>query len=346
MFFVKEELLFGTYTKKSSQGIYYAVLDTDAQQISTPKVVVKVQNPTYMKVTNNKTLVTVAKKGALGGISAYNANNKEFKFIDEALIKGANPCYVGFDEKRQLIFTANYHKGQIDVYKINANQTLTLTDTVKDEGHGPLPEQDSAHVHYTDLTPDGRLVAVDLGCDTVSTYDISAEGKLTLASVFKTESGFGPRHLVFAHNGEYAYLAGELSSKLSVLRYDKTTGTFSLEQTVKTIPTAWTEHNGAAAIRISADDKFIYVSNRGHNSLAQFKINESHNVDFVGFTSTYGDFPRDFDIDPSGKFLVCVNQNTDNGTLYARDEQTGALTCLQKDIPVPEGVCVCFTDLD
>ena len=240
---MKEEILFGTYTKKTSKGIYYATLDTEEKTISEPKPVVGLQSPTYMKVTNKKTLVSVAKKDDLGGIAAFDAKNSAFTFYDEALTPGANPCYVGFDEKRQLIFTANYHKGQIDVYKINADQTLSLTDTVKDEGNGPRPEQDSAHVHYTDLAPDGRLIAVDLGNDTISTYDVSDEGKLSLVSVFKTEPGFGPRHIVFAHNSNYAYLAGELSSNLSVLKYDAKTGCFSLEQTVKTIPSTWTEHN-------------------------------------------------------------------------------------------------------
>lgn len=343
---MKEEILFGTYTKKTSKGIYYATLDTEEKTISEPKPVVGLQSPTYMKVTNKKTLVSVAKKDDLGGIAAFDAKNSAFTFYDEALTPGANPCYVGFDEKRQLIFTANYHKGQIDVYKINADQTLSLTDTVKDEGNGPRPEQDSAHVHYTDLAPDGRLIAVDLGNDTISTYDVSDEGKLSLVSVFKTEPGFGPRHIVFAHNSNYAYLAGELSSNLSVLKYDAKTGCFSLEQTVKTIPSTWTEHNGAAAIRISADDRFVYVSNRGHNSLAQFEIHDDHMVDFVEFVSTEGDFPRDFDIDPTGRFVVCANQNTDNGTLYERNEETGKLTRIQKDIVVPEGVCVCFADIN
>ena len=200
---MKEEILFGTYTKKTSKGIYYATLDTEEKTISEPKPVVGLQSPTYMKVTNKKTLVSVAKKDDLGGIAAFDAKNSAFTFYDEALTPGANPCYVGFDEKRQLIFTANYHKGQIDVYKINADQTLSLTDTVKDEGNGPRPEQDSAHVHYTDLAPDGRLIAVDLGNDTISTYDVSDEGKLSLVSVFKTEPGFGPRHIVFAHNSNF-----------------------------------------------------------------------------------------------------------------------------------------------
>ena len=127
---MKEEILFGTYTKKTSKGIYYATLDTEEKTISEPKPVVGLQSPTYMKVTNKKTLVSVAKKDDLGGIAAFDAKNSAFTFYDEALTPGANPCYVGFDEKRQLIFTANYHKGQIDVYKINADQALSLTDKI------------------------------------------------------------------------------------------------------------------------------------------------------------------------------------------------------------------------
>lgn len=340
---MQQDILFGTYTKKTSQGIYHAILDTETKTINTPKNVIEIDSPTYLKLSNHE-LITVAKESDLGGVAAYSVTNEGFKHINSVLQPGANPCYVGIDEARQLVYTANYHKGQVDVYQIKPDQSLALTDTVTHQGNGPRPEQGSAHVHYTDLTPDNRLVVVDLGCDEVYTYDVSAQGKLSQVSVLKMEAGFGPRHIVFAPNGQYAYLAGELSSQLAVLKYDQATGSFEVLQIVKTIPETWTQHNGAAAIRISNDGKFVYLSNRGHNSLAVFAVKADHLVEFVEYADVCGDFPRDFDLDPSQKFVVVTNQNTDNATLFARDLQSGKLTCLQKDIVVPEGVCVCFTD--
>ena len=206
--FLKEQIYFGTYTKKTSQGIYHAFLDTDTAQVSTPQVAITVENPTYLTITD-QTLLTVAKEGPLGGIAAYELADDSYVLTDDALVAGPNPCYVAFDKKRSLVYTANYHKRQIDVYRLNNDKTLTLCDSVVQTGYGPRKEQDGSHVHYTDLTPDGRLVVVDLGNDTVSTYDISAEGKLAPVSILKTKAGLGPRHLVFAPDKKTAYLVGE-----------------------------------------------------------------------------------------------------------------------------------------
>lgn len=340
---MKEEILFGTYTKKSSQGIYQATLDTEQQTLSTPKPVVAVENPTYLTTTPDKTLLTIAKEGPLGGLSAYALQDDAYTLLDDALEDGPNPCYVAFDIPRQLIYTANYHLGTVNVYRLNADQTLTLCDKVTQTGSGPRPEQTSAHVHYTDLTPDGRLAVVDLGSDTVTLYNVSDEGKLQKHSVFETEAGFGPRHLAFAPDKNTAYLVGELSSQLAVLDYDQTTGTFKLRQTLATIPADWTEHNGAAAIKLSSDGRFIYVSNRGHNSLAVFEV-QADKVVLRQLISSAGSFPRDFALDLSEDYLVLANQETDNAVLYARNSENGTLTCLKNDIPLPEGVCVYFVE--
>ncbi len=146
---------------------------------------------------------------------------------------------------------------------------------------------------------------------------------------------------MFAPDKKTAYLVGELSSTVSVLDYDLTTGAFYLRQTVSTIPDDWTEHNGAAAIRISNDGRFVYVSNRGHNSLAVFEVLDGE-LKLIQHLTTHGDFPRDFALDPTERFILVANQNTDNATLYTRDQETGLLACCQKDIPLPEGVCVYF----
>lgn len=338
---MKEEILFGTYTKKSSQGIYQATLDTELQTLSKPKHVVSIENPTYLTTTPAKTLLTIAKEGSLGGISAYALQDEAYTLLDDALEDGPNPCYVAFDAPRQLVYTANYHLGTVAVYRLNADQTLTLCDKVTQTGNGPRPEQASAHVHYTDLTPDGRLAVVDLGSDTVTLYDVSEDGKLTQHSIFETEAGFGPRHLAFAPDKKTAYLVGELSSQLAVLDYDQTSGTFKLRQTIATIPTDWTKHNGAAAIKLSKDGRFIYVSNRGHDSLAVFEA-QADKVTLIQLISSEGHFPRDFALDLTEKYLVLANQETDNAVLYSRDLETGMLTCLKNDIPLPEGVCVYF----
>lgn len=339
---MQEKIFFGTYTRKSSQGVYQAILDTDKQTLSQPTPAIKIGGPTCLRLTKAGSLLAVTAKEDQGGLSSYSAT--DFTVNNAILHEGASPCYIGVDEARQLVYSANYHKGEIIVYRINPDQTLTQTDSVVVTGNGPREEQDSAHVHYTDLTPDDRLTAVDLGSDRIYVYDVSDAGTLSQVSVLKMPAGYGPRHLVFAPNGQYAYLAGELSSQISTLQYDAANGSLTLLQTLPTIPADWTEHNGAAAIKMSSDGKFVYVSNRGYNSLAVFAVQTDHQLKLVQQISTAGDFPRDFALDATEKFVVCANQNTDNVTLYSRNQTTGELTCLQKDVLVPEGVCVCFAD--
>ena len=153
----------------------------------------------------------------------------------------------------------------------------------------------------------------------------------------------GPRHIRFSPDGQYAYLLGELSSLLSVLKYNSEDGSFEHVQTAPTIPSDWTAHNGAAAIRISKDGRFIYVSNRGNNSVAVFKTtNLGSEIERIQLISTEGEFPRDMNWDESEQFLVVANQDTDNVSLYARDDESGELSLLQKDFTVPEGVRVLF----
>lgn len=339
---MQENILFGGYTRHDGQGIYRASLSTEQSHIDHPELYIKIDNPTYLTVTEQNILVTIAKEGDQGGLAAYDISTDQPHLLNKVLAVGAPPAYVSYDQKRQLIFAANYHKGQILVYRLS-NEGLTLVATETHEGHGPLPEQDSAHVHYTDLTPDQRLVVCDLGTDEVSTYDVDDEGQLTLVKTFSTTPGFGPRHLVFNPNYSIAYLLGELSSKVQILAYEPALGQFTGLTTYDLIPEDYTEHNGSAAIRISHDGRFLYASNRGYNSLAVFKISaDGLSLELIQQISSEGDFPRDFSLDSTENFLVCANQNSDNATLYKRDNETGRLTLLQKDIITPEAVCVYF----
>lgn len=340
---MKKSFFIGTYTKKSSQGVYKMTLDTESKSLKDLQLVAKLGNPTYVAKSNRNFLYTVDQKQTDGGLAAIDLNHEPAEVVQHAVTPGNSPAYVSVDEKRQLVYSSNYHLATITVYKIQADGTLQQTDVVTHTGKGPKPEQaDGAHVHFSDLTPDNRLVVCDLGTDEVYTYDVSDDGKLSEIARYKTKAGFGPRHIAFAHHGSKAYLAGELGSAVEVLDYDQQTGKFSHVQTISTIPATWDAHNGAAAIKISSDDHFVYVSNRGYDSLAVFKISSDGSLSLIQNISVEGSFPRDFSLDPSESFVVCVNQNTDNATLFSRSKETGKLSLLEKDVAVPEGVCVLF----
>ncbi|GEK27973.1 lactonase family protein [Furfurilactobacillus siliginis] len=341
-----EKFLVGTYTKKTSDGVYEMAIDTDKEQLTAPNLVARADSPTYLALSAAHKLYAVDKNAAegIGGTTAFDLTKSPAEILNHVFSKGSSPAYVAVDEKRQLVYEGNYHTATVKSFAIQADGSLALADVITHQGAvGPAPEQtDGPHVHYTDLTPDNRLIVCDLGMDQVTIYDVSDDGKLSLVSTYQTEPGFGPRHVAFNTQKNLCYLVGELSSEIATLKYDPTTGTLTHLQTLKTIPADWTEHNGAAAIRLTADGQFVYVSNRGFNTLAVFAVQEDGTLALRQQISTEGDFPRDFALDATQQFAVVVNQNTDNATLYRRNATTGQLTLLQKNVTVPEGVCVVF----
>jgi len=337
------KILFGTYTKRISQGIYEAELDTESQQLQNPTLITELTNPTYLALSKANKVYAVENRDGQGGIVTLDNSVRPIAEIDSQLSEGSAPAYIGVDEERQLVFAGYYHRGTVESYSIQPDGNLTLVDTWENSGSGPRPEQGSSHIHFANLTPDKRLVAIDLGTDEIITFDVNDNGTLMEVSRFHTEEGFGPRHIRFSTDGQYAYLLGELSSLLSVLKYNKDDGSFEHVMTASTIPNDWTEHNGSAALRLSDDGKFIYASNRGHNSVAVFKIgNEGSEIERIQLISTEGEFPRDMNWDINQNFLVVANQDTDNVSLYTRDSQSGELSLLQKDFTIPEGVRVVF----
>lgn len=336
-----EQIFFGTYTRKASQGIYQAILDTSQGQCSEPKLLTKIANPTYLQLSAEQQLFSVAQQADQGGIAQFSLQAPSIPLIAKNLAFGAPPCYIGLDQQRQLVFTANYHTATVKVFRASANEPLKLLTKKKFSGHGPRPEQEAAHIHYADLTPDQRLAVCDLGADRVYTYSVTTDGQLTNEQSLQLPAGFGPRHLVFHPTAQIAFLVGELSSQIAVLKYDPATGSFQLLQQLATIPNDWQQHNGAAAIKISPDGQFVYVSNRGHNSLAVFAW-KNKQLELQQLISTEGNFPRDFEIDPTGQYLLAANQNSNNATLFERSALNGKLICRQKDLPLPEGVCVKF----
>ncbi|WP_125704067.1 lactonase family protein [Lacticaseibacillus daqingensis] len=341
---MKQTVLLGGYTRKTGKGITRASFDSATGQLTTPVPYIEsLGSPTYMAVSKANVAYAVDAGDGVGGVAAVDLNGATPTVLNTVLEPGSSPAHISIDEARQLVFASNYHEGRVNVYKINADHTLTPRDVAQHHGSGPRPEQDASHVHFADLTPDGRLAVIDLGTDEVYTYPLSDTGKLGTPVILKLAPGFGPRHLVFHHTRPIAYLLGELSSQVAVLTYDAATGTFLPGQTQSTIPADWTAHNGAAAVRLTQDDRFLYLSNRGHNSLTAYAVSEDGlHLTQIQQLSTEGEFPRDFNLDLTESYVLAVNQNTDNGTLYARDAATGLLTETQKDIVTPEAVNVVF----
>lgn len=342
------KLLIGGYTKKTATGIYELPLSATASgeemQIGPAKEVIKVGGPTYF-VQDDKLIFSINNAGDKGGISSFELVNGKYEEKDSYLTAGSSPAYIGINRSQKLLYTANYHTAVLAVFSYNNQGQLTLLDTVthKADTLGPCPEQaDGAHPHFFDQTPQGNLVSCDLGNDRVDFYSFK-NNKLQHLAQYQNEPGFGSRHIVFSPDGSYFYVVGELSSKINVVKFDENNWTFENKATYSSIPETFTEHNGAAAIKISRDGKFIYVSNRGHDSITLFVVKENHMLQLRQRISTFGEFPRDFNWDKDEKYVVATNQNSDNATLYTRNKLNGCLTPIQKDIFVPEGTRVLFT---
>lgn len=336
-----ENVYIGGYTRHLGLGIYRSQCIDG--QLKTPALFLNIGNPTYFTIdTKHQRLFTIMTKGQQGGVAAYDIAHESPRLINQVLAPGRSPAYITYDAQNSLLFDANYHKGQAHAYRVSNDGVLTLADTFTQVGHGPRPEQKSAHIHYIDRTPEGRLVLCDLGSDEIVTCAFK-DNHFQKVATYHTEPGFAPRHIAFHPTRPVAYALGELSSQLAVLAYDPTNGQFTPLRTLSLVPTNYTGQNGSAAIRLSNDGHFLYASNRGHNSIAVYAItNAGKDLNLIQHISTAGDGPRDFALDPTEKYVLAANQNTDNLTLYQRDATSGRLTVCQQDVPCPEGTCVKF----
>ncbi|PLR77343.1 6-phosphogluconolactonase [Bacillus sp. V3-13] len=342
----------GTYTKGESKGIYTFTLDTAQAEISGVTAAAELDNPTYLTISkDNQFLYSVVKEGEAGGVAAFKVNGEtgQLQAINSQASAGAPPCHLSVDSEKRLVMTANYHRGTVESYLLNKENGAVqpASSIIQFEGTGPNKErQEKPHTHYADFTPDGKyIVVVDLGIDKVLTYTEN-NGELTEVNSLSVKPGSGPRHLVFHPNKKYAYIMTELSSEVIAVQYNEQDGSFTELQYISTIPNDFTENNQGSAIHMSSDGRFVYAANRGHNSIAVFSVNaDTGELTLVELTSTEGDWPRDFVLDPTEKFLVASNQNTGNLVLFARDEVSGKLQLLQADIAVPDPVCVKFLNI-
>ncbi|WP_027107970.1 lactonase family protein [Lacticigenium naphthae] len=342
---MKQSIYLGTYTKRESKGVYRITLDTEKKELQDLSLVAEVGSPTYLTFDKSGSILysVVKVDGEHGGIVSFEKSaNGNFNEVDRVIHEGSSPCYVGYDDDRNLLYTANYHKGQVDVYSSDEKGHLSHLDTVKHSGQSTNENQDKPHTHYSDLTPDKKyVIACDLGTDEVYTYKVDSEGKLVEVSRIKVDAGTGPRHITFHPNLSVAYVFGELSSDVIAFHYDSDTGALSPFQTISTIPESHTSFNGGAAIRVTKDGKFLYASNRGHDSLAIYSIDQKTGVlELMEWVSTEGEIPRDFNFDQTENFIIVGHQESDNLTLFERDVVTGKIILLQKDVYAPEAICV------
>ncbi|VYU39581.1 beta-propeller fold lactonase family protein [Clostridium tertium] len=339
----------GTYTKGNSKGIYKFSFNNINCEIDSIDLAAEIGNPTFLSISKDKKfLYSVIKTTNEGGVASYLINEDlSLSLLNYKISPGASPCHLITDSKNSFLFSANYHTGEISCYSLLADGSIgNLESRVYHTGSGINNErQEKPHPHFVCLTPnEEKLLAIDLGVDKLFVYDYE-NGLLkedTSRSV-KLPDGVGPRHMAFHENNKVAFLISELTSEVFVLSYNIENNTFNIFQKISAIPENFKGQTDAAAIHISPDGRFLYTSNRGFDSIAVFSIDKkTFKLNLVEITETKGSHPRDFSIDPSGKFLIVPHQLTPNITLFHRDIKTGKLTKADKEFVIESGVCIKF----
>jgi 6-phosphogluconolactonase len=349
------DLLIGGYTTGKGEGIYVYHFDTGTGKLSYLNKVTGVDNPSYLAIAgDNHFVYSVNEVGTdrKGSVSAFSFVPKtgELKLINQQPSIGAGPCYILLDKARKNAFVANYSGGSLTVLPIKADGSFgEASQNIQDEGQGiDKDRQDRAHVHTAALSPDEKyLFYTDLGTDrlNICNFDPSAAKPLTPAQTpyVSVTDGTGPRHLAFHPNGKYLYLIQEMGAQITCFKYNA--GTLDKVQNVSLVADGFTGKVGAADIHIAANGKFLYSTNRGDaNEIEVFAINKATGkLTFVERTSCLGKTPRNFTLDPSGKFLLVANQNSDDIYVFKIDKTTGKLTYTGQKIEVGNPSCLKFT---
>ncbi|MEP7094101.1 MAG: lactonase family protein [Flavobacterium sp.] len=349
----KFNLLVGTYTNTcQSNGIYVYEFNANTGDFKLKNSSENVLSPSYLSVSaDNKFIYAVNENGTQSTVSAFGYDSKSgtIKLINKNDALGADPCHLINDSKN--VITANYSGGNIAVFKKNADGSITEgQQLIQHEGKGPNEaRQEKAHVHMVAFSPDKKFVlANDLGLDKVFIYKYNpgaAHEVLSLKGSVDVKKGSGPRHLTFSKDGKFVYLLQELDGTLTTFAYDKT-GSLKLLNEINIIPKGFKGANSSAAIKISPDGKFLYVSDRGDvNSISVYKILKNGSLELTEQVSTSGKGPRDFAIDPSGNYLLAAHQYTNDIIIFKRDKTTGKLTETGKRIELCSPVGLVFTKI-
>ena len=363
-------VLVGTYTNKTdSKGIYAYEFDTETGKLTAKGLAVETPDPSFVAIhPNGKFVYAVNESGKESAVSAFalDAQSGKLTLLNQLPALGEDPCYITFDKTGKYVLIANYTSGNVAVFPILADGKLgEHTALVTDAGAlGPNQKrQEGPHAHWIGLSPGNRFVLVaDLGLDRVLLYSFDpANGSFTSNKVAPgagwsnsqnpkggwsatLSPGTGPRHVAFSRNSRFLYVLGELQSTITV--FDSPgldEDTFHSVQRISALPEGFSGRNDAAEIALHPGGRWLYTSNRGHDTIAVFAVDpQKGTLQRTGDFPTGGKEPRHFAIDPTGRFLLAENQHSNSIVVFGIDPATGALTQVSKTEGIPSPVCLVF----
>lgn len=334
-----------------SEGIYRLQFDEESGLLVQENLYPGVLNPSYLALSHDGTRLFCVHEldtfqGAEGGgVSSYAIEANGLRLLCSRPTNGGAPCHVALGPAADVLCVANYSGGSVSAYAVDAGGMLGDAQTITHQGTGPNRErQDAPHVHSTTITPAGtHAIVADLGTDTLTAYAIE-NGALTQegARVVHAQPGDGPRICAYSAEHNTLYVACEMTSRIAAFACDASAVPQEYMYGISTLPVGMdVPGNSGADIRISADCRFLYASNRGHNSLSVYAIAPDASLTMIQNIPTGGKTPRAFTISPTGNWLLCANQDSDTITTFAIGKEKGTLT-RHTELPVPSPVCLVF----
>lgn len=354
LFGAEVPLYIGTYTNQGSQGIYVARFNPETGALSAPELAGEAQNPTFLALHPSGKYLYAANEVAnykgerAGMVTAFAIDPKTAKltFVNQVSSHGAGPCHVALDRKGEALLVANYGGGSVAAFTIAGDGRVRESTSFHQHfGKGADPKrQERAHAHSINASPGNRFaVAADLGTDSIYLYRLDAHrGMITphTPESVKTAAGAGPRHFAFHPDGKHGYAVNELDNTVTSYEWDEQTGTLTPKGSVRTLPESFKETSYTAEILVHPSGKYVYASNRGHDSIAVFSLENPVAPKPVQHMSTGGVQPRNFTLDKTGKWLLAANQRTGNIAVFSVDAASGKLTDTGKRIEVSAPVCL------
>ena len=351
-------LYIGTYTGGNgpdrSRGIYLLDLDTRTGELTEPRLAAESTDPSFLAIhPNGEFLYAANESGAIlgrheGGVSAFAIDSTTGKLtpLNQQLSAGSGPCHLIVDHEGKNVLVANYGSGSFACLPIGRDGKLQPSEShVQHQGHGTIPaRQAGPHAHSVNLDPANRFAFVaDLGLDGVYGYAFNpSEGLLPRPPmVTPVKPGSGPRHFAFHPSGRFAYVINEMANTINAFAYDADSGVLSTMQVVSTLPDDFHGQSWTADIHVHPSGRFLYGSNRGHDSIAIFAIDPTTGrLTPIGHESTRGKMPRNFTIDPTGAWLLAENQDSDSIVAFRIDPAKGTLTASGRTVKVARPVCI------
>lgn len=336
------DIFVGSYAKKGTDGVYCYSLDTTNHELKLVSKTNLVENPSYLTRSSDKgTIYCVSETYEFegqegGGVAALKYENEQYTLLDIKATKGSSPCHVLLDENKSYLYVSNYFGGSIAMYHIEDQGKLQICDFVKHSGCGPNKErQEAPHMHFCGFI-DGKVCGSDLGIDTIKCYDVDANSnKLVHVQDIDIFKGTGVRHFTVSNkNKDLIFAVCELSSEVMVIKKDG--DKFEIIQRISTLPEGFTE-SSCAAIKQSRNGKYIFASNRGHDSIAIYEL-IGEKLNLVKIIDSKGKTPRDFLV--LKDHVIIANQDSDNIVVFTFDENTGALDFTGQYVECSKPVCV------